>query len=341
MVPVLIILAAPAVRAGEWVNATGNLTNMASECGNLCRIFPVPKENKVIAGVAGAGLWASTDAGSTWTRIGGEAKIRNRPQQLLFDPADPKIFWEVGIYTAPGIFKTTDGGQTFVPLGGIGHNDGLAIDFGDPQRRIMIATGHEMVRKVFKSTNGGASFAEIGGNFPADTKHTSACYLLDAQTYLVTCAGWANGQAGIWRTADGGTSWTRVCDQMPVGPGLRTAKGVFFWGSNNGGRLLKGSNNGTTWSVVPAPGAKAINPIELPGGQLAILGSKGIMISADEGATWNTIAPPVPEPNAYHVAGGLAYNAVGGAFYTWFWDCEKVVRPDAIWRYDLPPEAVK
>jgi hypothetical protein len=39
------------------------------------------------------------------------------------------------------------------------------------------------------------------------------------------------------------------------------------------------------------------------------------------------------------VVGGLAYNAVAGAAYAWFWDCGNVVRQDAIWRYDivLPP----
>jgi hypothetical protein len=121
---------------------------------------------------------------------------------------------------------------------------------------------------------------------------------------------------------------------------LRAAKGGLFWGSNNGGRLLKGSGDGANWSVVPAPGAKAISPIELSGGRLATLGNSGIMISADDGATWRTISPPAPEPKAYHVVGGLCYNAIGGAFYTWFWDCEKVVRPDAIWRFDLKPEAL-
>jgi hypothetical protein len=35
------------------------------------------------------------------------------------------------------------------------------------------------------------------------------------------------------------------------------------------------------------------------------------------------------------VVGGLAYNAVAGAAYAWFWDCGNIVRPDAIWRCDL------
>ncbi len=337
----LLTVTASTTHAAGWVNATGNLTNFPSECGNLCRLFPVPHTSKVIAGVAAAGLWATTNGGATWTKLGaGTPAMRNRPQDILFDPADPNVFWEAGIYTAPGLFKTTDGGNTFTAFGGISHNDGLGIDFTDPQRQTMIATGHEASRKIWKSTNGGASFVEIGSGFPAGTKFTSSCYVIDARTYLVACTGWGQGQGGIWRTADAGTNWTQVCEQMPNmgAPVLRTAKGLFFWGTANGGRLLKGTADGTTWTAVPAPGAKAISPIELPGGRIATLGANGILVSADDGATWKTVGERLSLPSAYHVLGGLIYSPAGGAFYAWLWDCGNVVRPDAIWRCDLALE---
>jgi hypothetical protein len=338
----LVMMAALPGQAANWVPATGNLANMASECGNLCRIFPVPNSDKVIAGVAGAGLWVTTNGGALWTKLGGaDCQIRNRPQQILFDPGNADIFWEVGIYTAPGVFKTIDGGCTFTPMGGISHNDGLGIDFTDPRRLTMIATGHETNRKIYKSTDAGAQFIDIGANFPGGAKFTSGCFLIDDRTYVVACAGWGPGLGGIWRTTDGGTNWTRVCDQMPNmgGPVLRTTKGAFFWGSAEWGRLLKGTSDGAAWSVISAPGARPVSPIELPGGAITTLGKDGIMISADDGATWQTIAQGLPIPKGDHVVGGLAYNAVAGAAYAWFWDCGNVVRQDAIWRYDivLPP----
>jgi hypothetical protein len=332
-------LAGPRAQAAGWVPATGNLARLSSECGNLCRLFPVPNSDKVIAGVAGAGLWATTNGGALWTKLGGPAAtIRNRPQQILFDPADANVFWEVGIYAAPGIFKTSDGGATFSPMGAISHNDGLGIDFTDSQRQTLIATGHETSRRVYKSTNSGASFADLSTYFPTGTKFTSGCFLIDARTYVVACAGWGQGEGGIWRSSDGGTNWTRACDQMPNmgGPVLHTAKGLYFWGSANAGRLLKGSSDAAHWSVVPAPGAKSVSPIELPDGRIATLGNKGILVSADEGATWKTLAQNPPIPTDYHVDGGLVYHAGGGAFYAWYWDCGNVVRPDAIWRYEMP-----
>jgi hypothetical protein len=338
----LILAAVLPARAATWVPATGNLANMASECGNLCHVFPVPNSYKVIAGVAGAGLWVTGNGGATWTKLGGaDSIIRNRPQQILYDPVNAGIFWEVGIYTAPGIVKTIDDGRTFNPVGGISHNDSLGIDFTDPRRLIMIATGHETNRKFYKSTNGGVSFAEIGGNFPEDANMTSACLLIDSRTYVVACYGWGKPGA-IWRTADGGMNWTRVSDQTATAGGsvLRTTKGLLFCGSQNGNRLLKGSNDGASWSSIAAPGARRVSPIELPGGAIATLGKDGIMISADDGATWKTVAPGLPIPPGGGITvGGLAYNAVAGAAYVWFWDCGNVVRPDAIWRCDilLPP----
>ena len=295
----LVVIAALPAQAANWVPATGNLANMASECGNLCRIFPVPNSDKVIAGVAGAGLWVTTNGGAIWTKLGGaDSQIRNRPQQILFDPGNADIFWEAGIYAAPGVFKTTNGGRTFTPVGGISHNDGLGIDFTDPQRLTMIATGHETNRKIYKSTDAGIRFIDIGTNFPAGAKFTSGCFVIDEQTYVVACTGWGPGLAGIWRTRDGGTNWTRVCDQMPNmgGPVLRTTKGLFFWGSAEGGRLLKGTSDSDAWSVIPAPGARPVSPIELPGGAIATLGKDGIMISADDGATWKTVALRAAHP---------------------------------------------
>jgi hypothetical protein len=339
----LVLSTAFPAQAGNWAPATGNLANLPSECGNMCHIFAVPNSEKVIAGVAGAGLWVSSNGGTSWTKLGGpDAKIRNRPSQILFDPTNADIFWEAGIYTGPGIFKTTDGGATFGSVGSISHNDGLGIDFADTRRRILIATGHETNRKIYKSTDGGASFAEIGSSFPDGQKFTSSCIVIDSQTYVIGCAGWGGGAGGIWRTTDGGRNWSRVCDQTPQMGGaiLRTGKGLFFCARENGGGLLKGVRDGASWSSIPAPGARNVTPIELPGGAIATLGKSGIMVSADDGATWSEVAPGLPIPREGGITvGGLAYNAVSGAAYVWFWDCGNVVRPDAIWRCDivLPP----
>ena len=86
------VLAVP-LRA-QWVNVTGNLAGLPSECGNLCLLSVVPGQDKIIAGVAKRGLWQTADGGATWIQLGqgeGSDKIVNRPSRILYDPTDPIV----------------------------------------------------------------------------------------------------------------------------------------------------------------------------------------------------------------------------------------------------------
>jgi len=56
--------------SAQWVNVTGNLADMDSECGNLCLLSVVPGQDKIIAGIAKRGLWQTADGGITWTPLG-------------------------------------------------------------------------------------------------------------------------------------------------------------------------------------------------------------------------------------------------------------------------------
>src|SRR5438105_13373508 len=79
----------------QWVDVTGNLAGMPSECGNLCLLSVVPGEDRIIAGVAKRGLWQTVDGGGKWSALGqgaGSDSIVNRPSRILYDPAHPGVF---------------------------------------------------------------------------------------------------------------------------------------------------------------------------------------------------------------------------------------------------------
>ena len=117
---------------GNWVNVTSNLAGMASECGNMTYVSSKPSEDLVIAGVARQGLWASSDGGTSWHRLGtgaGSARIVNRTGSIVYDPAHPNVFWESGIYNSNGVYRSDDDGTTFSALGTIGHIDSVSVDF--------------------------------------------------------------------------------------------------------------------------------------------------------------------------------------------------------------------
>jgi hypothetical protein len=327
----------PSLSAATWVNVTGNLANMASECGNLTMLSVMPGSGAVIAGVAAKGLWANS-TGTTWSHLGsgaGSDTITNRPSWIVYDPVNPGVFWESGIYHSDsGINKTTDNGVTFHRLGSIYHNDFVSVDFTDPNRQTLLAGGHEQTQTVYRSTNGGQTWTNIGATIPANTKFSTNPLIIDTQTYVVNLSGYASGTAGIARTTNGGASWQIVTTLGPNdGPPLVTSSGAIYWSSANS--LLKSTDSGSTWNLVGS-NLWPIRPIELPDGRLVSASGSSLVASTDGGSTWSQIGSALPFTPA-----GVVYSPGRKAFFIWHWDCGSVVLPDAIMEldFDASPQA--
>jgi hypothetical protein len=315
---------------GSWVNATGNLANMPSECGNLTRLSSMPGSDTIIAGVALKGLWANS-TGTTWLALGsgaGSDTITNRPSWIVYDPLHSGVFWESGIYNGGGVYKTTDNGATFHRLGSISHNDYVSVDFTDPNRQTLLAGGHEQPQTVYRSTNGGQTWTNIGASIPANTKFSTDPLIINTQTYVVNLSGYTSATAGILRTTNGGVSWQTVSTVGPYdGPPLVTANGTIYW--LNGSGLLRSTDSGASWIQV-GNNLQSVSPIELPDGRIVAVGGGNLVISADGGSTWTAIGDPLPFSPA-----GLIYSPSRRAFFIWHWDCGGVVLPNAIMRLDL------
>jgi photosystem II stability/assembly factor-like uncharacterized protein len=317
----------------QWVNVTANLADMPSECGNLCLLSVVPDQDRIIAGIAKRGLWQTTDGGATWTPLGqgaGSDAIVNRPSRILYDPANPEVFWESGIYNSSGVYHTTNGGRTFQHLGNARHNDYVIVDFSDPQRRNLLAGGHEQSRTVWKSVNAGQTWTNIGATLPEGTKHSSNPLLLDASTYLVNSSGWGKGTGGVYRTSNGGATWNLTSALEADGAPLSASDGSIIWQLAYGRGVIRSTDRGQTWMQVCGPGViKGSKIIELPDGKLATVAGKGIKVSSDHGASWSSVLEPTPVQPA-----GVIYAPLRHAFFIWNWDCGNKVLTNAVWRHD-------
>jgi hypothetical protein len=302
--------------ANIWVNVTGTLANMASVCGNLMMLSPVPRSDAIIAGVAQKGLWTNT-TGTTWSHLGsgaGSDTIENRPSWIVYDPVNPEVFWESGIYGL-GVYKTTDNGITFHRLGSIMHNDYVSVNFRDPERQTLLAGGHEAAQTVYQSTDSGQTWTNIGLTLPRNTGSSSDPLIINSLTYVVNAG-------EIYRTTNGGISWKRVSAQRPVGPPLVTANGAIYWPANGG--LLKSTDSGLTWTQVGSD-IRPVHPIELSSGSLVSVGANNLIISFDGGSTWWPFGAPLPFAPA-----GVIYSPGRKAFFIWHSDCGGVVLPDAV-----------
>jgi hypothetical protein len=318
--------------ADDWVNATGNLAGMTSECGDLSMVNARPDDGVVMAGVARKGLWANTDPSTdTWTPLGtgpGSATITNRASSFQYDPDHPGTWYMSGTYNGGGVYKTTDNGVTFTQLGDVSHVDYVSVDFGDPARQTMLVGIHEQTQ-VQRSTDGGATWSQMS-NLPLDIGFTTAPVIIDQQTYLL---GTNNGnKAGIYRSTDAGASWTEVVPGGVAGQPLFATDGTIYWVV--GHDLVASGDKGATWTTRATNAFSNGSLIELEDGRLVGVMGERLGVSSDKGATWTAFGPRLP-----YDPWGLAYSSHRRQFFIWHFQClfdrPDTVLPDAIMRLDL------
>jgi photosystem II stability/assembly factor-like uncharacterized protein len=325
---------------GKWVNVTSNLKDIKdSECGNTGMVSAKPDEDMLIVGVSLHGLWASTDGGSSWHALGtgsGSAKITNRATSIVYDPTTPSTFWESGIYNAGGVYISKDDGVTFSSTGDIQHTDFVSVDLSDPARKTLLAGGHEQEKTLSKSTDGGANWTSVGSGLPAGTFCT-APLVIDSKTYLVGCSHYGD-QTGIYRTIDGGSMWTKVNGNGTNQAPLRASDGSIYWVYGNGGGLVRSTDDGKNWTQQAGSGAiDSISVVELPDKRLAAVGDQRIVVSADQGKSWDPVTAELP-----YAPMTFTYSKQRKAFYISYFTCGNpplAVPADAVMSYAFDYEA--
>jgi photosystem II stability/assembly factor-like uncharacterized protein len=323
---------------GGWTNDTANLAGIQSECGSLTAVFAKPDEDLLLAGVALKGVWGSTNGGTSWTQMGsgaGSATITNRPSAIVFDPTTSRRFWEAGIYNGGGVYVTNDDGVTFTQLGTFGHSDDVSIDFTDPDRQTLLASGHEMSQTLRLSRDGGKTWNDIGSSLPAGPTCNTPL-VVDSMTFLIGC--WGSGATGIYRSTNGGASWSHATSSGGGTAPLVASDGSIYWVSGNGSGMTRSTDHGQTWHDTVGSGVFAptnghitnVAPVELPDGRIAALGTQTVMISGDHGVTWSpaTAAVPLGDSEDLH---GVVYSSQRKAFYVWHNSCNNSAVPsDAV-----------
>jgi photosystem II stability/assembly factor-like uncharacterized protein len=192
----------------------------------------------------GDGVYKTNDAGKTWTNVG--LRASKHIGRVVTHPTNPEVVWVAaqGSVWGPGgdrgVYKTSDGGQTWTRTLHVDEDTGatdIAIDPQDPNT--LYAAMYQRRRTAFgfdgggagsglyKSTDGGSTWTKLTGNgLPSGDmgrigisvfrKDPRVVYVSIEQGFRYNAStAYTERRAGIYRSNDKGATWRHMSDWNP------------------------------------------------------------------------------------------------------------------------------
>ncbi len=287
----------------------------------------------------GDGIYKSPDAGKTWTHLG----LRDGQQipALSVDPRDPnRLFVAVlghpyGPNQERGIFRSTDGGQTFQKVLYKDENTGGSYVEVDPSNPDTVYAALWEAREgpwenaqwsgtaggIFKSTDGGNTWRQLTKGLPESiTQSNLAIAASDSKRIYAAVATThdAGITVGLYRSDDGGESWSKATGDTrpgtrigggdlpllrvdPKNPDVVYSASIVAWRSTDGGK---------TWTGIRgAPGGDDYQNLWIdPNDSKVIImpGDQGAIVTVNGGETWSSWYNQ-PTAQLYHVSADNAF----------------------------------
>ena len=184
----------------------------------------------------GDGVYRSRDGGSSWENVGlGESEHIGK---IVIDPRDSDVvyvaaqgpLWRAG--GDRGLYKTTDGGETWELVLEISPDTGVTDVVLDPRNPdILLAAAYQRRRHVwtlinggpesaiYKSADAGASWRKVDAGLPdVDLGRIGLAIAPSAPDTVYAIVEAALDEGGVFRSTDLGESWSKRSDYMSQSP---------------------------------------------------------------------------------------------------------------------------
>ena len=292
----------------------------------------------------GNGIYKSTDAGKTWTRLGLHDGFQI--PALAIDPRDPnRVFAAVlghpyGPNEERGLFRSTDGGQNWQKAIYKDENTGASDVEIDPSNPDVIYASMWEAREgpwednnevngtgggLFKSTDGGSTWHPLANGLPKDLSQIYVAIAPSDPRRLYATVAISSGPLAFYRSDDAGESWFQATDDPR--PSGRIGGGdlaipkvdsknpdVVYCASTV---TMRSTDGGKTWSGFRgAPGGDDyqnlwINPNDP--NIILLVSDQGALVTVNGGASWSSWYNQ-PTAQIYHVSvtNTFPYRVCGG-----------------------------
>src|SRR5437016_3901341 len=238
-------------------------------------------------GAVDGGVWKTANGGQTWSNVtDGRSDIAS-VGAIAVAPSDPNVIyvgageadWREDLTYGEGMWRSTDGGETWRQLGlaDTRHIAVVRVDPANPDVVYVAAMGHAFgpnaMRGVFRSTDGGKTWSKV---LYVDDSTGAIDLVLDATNPRVLYAAmWKSqrfpwgfsaggGKSGLWKSSDGGDSWTDITASRGLPPRPLGRIGI----------AVSPANPSRLWASVEGPATDS---------------SGGIFRSDDAGASWERV----------------------------------------------------
>ena len=272
----------------------------------------------------GDGVYKSTDGGRNWKNMG--LRASKQIARIIVDPVDFNVvyvaalgdLWAAG--GERGVYKTTDGGQTWNRTLFVDEDTGATELVIDPiNNKTLYAATYQRRRQwggmngggpgstIWKSTDAGQTWSKIDAGLPAGPKGRIGMDIYRKNPNVLYARVEHDTESGVYRTDDGGANWRKLSttnprpmyfSQIRVDP--QTDSRIYVLGvslhiSDDGGKTFRDDGAERVHVDHHAFWINPANP-----NHVMIGNDGGVSISYDRAANWVWL-PNILAAQAYHV----------------------------------------